>query len=165
MGLQSCPKESAMSLCDKRDTMWLLSQHKDDKASLLLMTRQGIGNWLTAIRKGSWWAVPGQWNLQLETKNKELALAKSQVFGSTSASFPWETGARFWARSKFLMNLTQGRILCFWVPRWRVRSSQDQGWLVGEGWYDEAATPSKSWIPSLLWPCASSTQSHWRRKD
>ena len=73
---------------------WLLSQHKDDKASLLLMTRQNIGKWLTAIRKGSWWpdfqpgtstAVEITWNLQPDTRwdpgSKNEGLGLGQVPG------------------------------------------------------------------------------------
>ena len=55
------------------------------------------------------------------------------------------------ARFRFL-NLTQGRILCFWC--W-VKIKVDMTRLQPQ---------SKSWIPSLLWPCASSTQSPWNKK-
>ena len=69
----------------------------------------------------------GQWHWHLELPSKKYSKKsklRSGREGGKMVSWSWEqevdpnaeTGARFWARSKFLMNLTQGRILCFWVP-------------------------------------------------
>ena len=125
------------------------------------MTRQNIGKWLTAIRKGSWWAdfQPGTsreveitWNLQPDTRwdpgsrNEGLVLARSQVLVQHGHHVHEN-------RSQVQVSeFNPGSDFMFLVL------GQDQGW------YDTAATPSKSWIPSLLWPCASSTQSPWNKK-
>ena len=67
-----------------------------------------------------------------------------------------ERGTGFGPGPRFLV---QHGILCFWVSRLSVRSRSR---LVGVDMTMQH--PSKSWIPSPLWPCASSTQSPWNKK-
>ena len=128
-------QRDSWSLCDKSDTGLIV---KDDKASLLLMTRQNIGNWLTAIRKGSWWAdfqpatsraVEITWNLQPDTRwdpgsrNEGLVLARSQVLVQHGHHVH--------------ENLSQVQVSEF-------NPGSDFMFLVlgqDQGWYDKAATP------------------------
>ena len=128
-------QRDSWSLCDKSDTGLIV---KDDKASLLLMTRQNIGNWLTAIRKGSWWpdfqpatsrAVEITWNLQPDTRwdpgsrNEGLVLARSQVLVQHGHHVHEN-------RSQVQVSeFNPGSDFMFLVL------GQDQGW------YDTAATP------------------------